>query len=325
MLKRNLLSILVLSGAMLASVTSCKKNEIPDPDPVYQAEWHTSNLGSDALLKSIFFLDDTNGWIVGNNTLLTTTDGGKNWNGNSAKVSDQYNDVCFADIETGFIIGKSISPQGSLIRRTINGGETWIDKVIENSYGLNACVFTTKMNGWAVGEMGEIQRTTDGGSNWKQQEIDQQISLKSIYALDNNTAWVAGDQGSIYYTSNGGNSWVKGQTQTNDSFRDVFFVNSSKGWAVTAGNGSSNIYQTVDGGITWNSVEICENSYLNTIFFADHDNGFAAGQGSLIHQTNNGEDWSKTEVTSTEITDMFFISEDKGFAVGIDGYFAKYY
>ena len=44
------------------------------------AQWLNQTSGTDEDLKSVYFVDDANGWVVGNmGTILKTTDGGINW------------------------------------------------------------------------------------------------------------------------------------------------------------------------------------------------------------------------------------------------------
>ena len=83
--------------------------------------WMAQTSGTSQSLSSVHFTSDTAGWAAGANaTLLKTTDGGLNWNGNNTGVAaaNGFNTVRFLDANTGFVGGVRDES------RTTNGGAT---------------------------------------------------------------------------------------------------------------------------------------------------------------------------------------------------------
>ena len=73
-------------------------------------------------LRSLFFLDDSRGWAVGE-TVLHTTDGGMNWSRIARnKLEYSLDDVVFADPLNGW----GISQYPVRLYRTMDGGGTWL-------------------------------------------------------------------------------------------------------------------------------------------------------------------------------------------------------
>ena len=69
-------------------------------------------------LQSVFFLNDSNGYAVGQNYILKTIDGGDTW----TSISDSnwwLWDIAFKNENIGYVVGNNI------ILETIDGGSTW--------------------------------------------------------------------------------------------------------------------------------------------------------------------------------------------------------
>jgi photosystem II stability/assembly factor-like uncharacterized protein len=79
--------------------------------------WTSLSSGTSETLNSVFFIDSTTGYVVGNNIILKTIDGGANWTSQSMEASGELLSVNFPSLETGYIVGDS-----GIILKTINGG-----------------------------------------------------------------------------------------------------------------------------------------------------------------------------------------------------------
>jgi hypothetical protein len=92
----------------------------------YGETWDEKSSPTTETLLRIGFRDDQNGFIVGHNgTVLTTTNGGRNWNTSEFKVNDQtiktaIAAVTFTDSLHGYLAG-----QDETLLRTSDGGATW--------------------------------------------------------------------------------------------------------------------------------------------------------------------------------------------------------
>ncbi len=82
--------------------------------------WTAQTSGSDTWLRSIGFIDDKIGFVVGTEVLLKTVDGGQVWSPLAKGRFGKLNDVVFLDADRGYIADFS----GSILE-TVDGGETW--------------------------------------------------------------------------------------------------------------------------------------------------------------------------------------------------------
>lgn len=156
--------------------------------------------GIQRAIYEIDFASETDGVAVGQDGLvLTTTDGGENWNEVVVELPLQDWQVAqphYFAVSRGADAAHiwAVGPVGAMIRSQ-DGGETWenrslwCDMMFENfasadpatdpSYTgprlnpcdvtLNGVSFPTNMDGWMAGEFGIVLRTRDGGVTWERQ------------------------------------------------------------------------------------------------------------------------------------------------------------
>ena len=76
------------------------------------------------ILKDIFFIDDSNGWVVGENgVVLHSTNGGDTWNIQTSGTEENLESVRFVDKNVGWAAGGALGV--NVIIYTSDGGETW--------------------------------------------------------------------------------------------------------------------------------------------------------------------------------------------------------
>jgi len=166
-----------------------------------------------ASLFAIDFVDEKNGWIVGDyGTILRTTDGGQNWEKQKSGIPSLLllsgtfpllMDVKFIDPLKGWAVGES-----GTILHTSDGGNTWKIQESGISYLLNGVTFTDGLNGWVIG-YGTILHATDGGKHWEVQVADKKMWLYGIHSEGKENIWVSCDFGEILYSSDGGKNWTE--------------------------------------------------------------------------------------------------------------------
>jgi len=85
------------------------------------SQWILQTSGVTGYLWSVFFVDTSEGFCVGENgTILKTTDGGTIWNSMYCPINENLLDIFFVDSSIGYIVGNS-----GTILKTTNGGESW--------------------------------------------------------------------------------------------------------------------------------------------------------------------------------------------------------
>ena len=190
-------------------------------------------------IEQIYFIDANHGWAWGGGRkdeyaeqpgiLLTTIDGGKNWNAITYPFDQQTAAIFFLDADHAFA-----SSMGASFYKTSDGGLNWTKvqtKLPEDVFG--ALFFTAANEGWAVGRSGRLAKTADGGRTWRKiYEIKDEFKMRDIFFTDRTHGWAVGDTGAILYTPDAGESWIDVGAPMPAKFLDVSFVNQRTGWAV---------------------------------------------------------------------------------------------
>lgn len=149
-------------------------------------------------LSSIFFVNDSTGWAVGEaGLILKLTD-----KGTSVKIASgtslPLTKVFFADRNTGWIVGGYNNASDGLhpvILKTVNGGESWF-KIENANWLIRDLYFRNSLEGWAVGEdknkKGIVVETNNGGNNWSVQ-IDSLRTPLIATCFKDDYGWALGN------------------------------------------------------------------------------------------------------------------------------------
>jgi len=156
-------------------------------------------------LKSIFFLDENNGYAtVSDGVIMYTTNGGNVWVEQQVSSSFPFSDIFFTSTSTGFVVGEYLSlPHYSAIFRTSDGGISWNETSLGTDEILTSVYFTDELHGWAVGNdygngnIAIVYQTTDGGDNWVSENIPAVDALAKVFFVDGTKGWAVGHLGTI--------------------------------------------------------------------------------------------------------------------------------
>ncbi|MBS1517222.1 MAG: T9SS type A sorting domain-containing protein [Bacteroidetes bacterium] len=261
--------------------------------------WYQQTLPVSDNINDIFFLDSLNGWAVTDyqgvssdtSYILSTTDGGNNWEINY-KTFVQFKTIQFTDSAIGYACG--IGPGPELFKST-NGGVNWEILNVLTFTWKSDLNFINKDTGWVCSSDpfdGGVFKTTNGGLSWVQQVNLTTANPKKIFFIDNDTGWIGNENGRLYKTTNSGVNWNL-QYNSIASIEAIFFNNSQNGWirGGTTGN-IIGISYTTNGGVNW------INSVGNTIGgfdvkFINDSIGYAGTYSSfkVMKSTNGGKNW----------------------------------
>jgi photosystem II stability/assembly factor-like uncharacterized protein len=147
-----------------------------------------------AILESVFFINEDTGFVSGDQ-YLRTTNSGLNWE----LFSGSGRSIYFTDSYTGYRTGG-----GGIITKTTNTGLNWTVQNGNVSSSLNSIYFLNNTNGIAVGNSGSLTKTTDGGITWIPQTKITNNDLQSVSFNNSNTGFITGNFGTILKTTNGG-------------------------------------------------------------------------------------------------------------------------
>jgi photosystem II stability/assembly factor-like uncharacterized protein len=293
-------------------------------------------------------------WVLGNNSVNYTSNGGLNWVVLDSSSSSRAG-VSFLNQHTGWVCGAS-----GMVKKTTNGGYNWITVSTGSIDDLKAISFFNSNYGIAAGDWGKIFSTTNGGSNWSMftdpymgfftfvNYKDLQNAFVSglgsnIYKTTNNglnwslvyvyaniistikwnsagTGFAFGTPGDIFNTFNNGSSWNR--LQPNGLNMQIFGASVSPGGTIWVAADSGMILNSTNSAQSWNPLirDYITKSDLNSVFFTDNNTGFACGNnGVIIKTTNAGLNWTHTGlIISRHFKSVKFLNSNTGFVCGGD-------
>lgn len=243
-------------------------------------------------LRSVYFVDSTQGFAVGGSKLIRSTDGGNTWStaGTVAGGSTQLWGVTVSGNDLFVTGGTAGASNGAIFKRT--SATNFSDDIATVAAGLTA---------------------TSAGTT-------SQILAVAMPAAS--TGFAAGEAGAVVKTSNTGSSWSLVAGGNAKGISRGSFVNDTTGWMV-ARDGS--VMKTVDGGSTWasDSAGIAANTSLQSVNFIDEGIGFAvgySGSNGVAYKYRSGT-WSSMTVPAgvASLWGIHMTSATTGWAVGIPG------
>ena len=206
---------------------------------------------------------------------MKSSDGGDSWliNPNAGVADPSFGSGAalrlysgwFFNANTGYVVGQSVSGDGGIIRRTIDGGNTFVDINLGIATGLarvSDIYFLNSSTGFLCGNNTvKAMKTTNGGFTWSEMSNmpGATYEYNCIYAKDvNNILLGTGSQGvqrKIVRTTDGGGSWLEEDLpgSTIVDVKDIEFQNFNTGFV--GGNsvsGNPNYFAyTTNGGVSW--------------------------------------------------------------------------
>lgn len=155
-------------------------------------------------MYGIYFWNENNGWIVGDGSILKSTDKGLTWKAKYNNPDAALRDIRFFDANHGFACGFD-----GLLIKTTDGGNTWIAVSVPSIGGLLDMDFTPSghiwIAGWepsAEGDKGVLLFSEDKGLTWNKHTY----KTKPLFAIDfiDDKVGVAVGEGIIIRTETGG-------------------------------------------------------------------------------------------------------------------------
>lgn len=193
----------------------------------------------------IFFNENGNGWVVGDNgVIFHTPDNGNSWQlqeSNIRKNIDLQAVTCID--ENCWVAGE----YGTLLSSN-NKGIKWkkID-IKADEEDLEDVFFIKNKIGWVLGGEGGIWKTVDGGKTWSFQElkIDGEYAHSlSIKFHDEQKGWISGFD-FVARTEDGGKTWQV--SELDGQIIGIVTQDGEKVWAIKRGGN----YCSTDSGKVW--------------------------------------------------------------------------
>ena len=300
-----------------------------------EAQWFQQNSSVTVNLNSSSFVNQNIGWVVGDSgTILYTSDGGINWEGQTISYANPLLSVSFCDEFNGWVVGDN-----GIILKTTNQGNDWDRFYNDTSINIRnfkvECISLTTtvvLRDSFTGDFHQetkIWKTSDNGETWEDiSPYENGFSfLKDFSFTSAENGWACGVGGApngyqIHSTTNGGTSWNTKYFNypTLWSMQKILFKNTSEGWATDW----DTLYYTSDGGEIWNVSGVPNfNDLTDIVMFGSV--GYASRLiGKIKKTTDFGNTWiEQSTAPDNFVTDIEFINENVGWAVGWNGMIYK--
>lgn len=159
--------------------------------------WNVVFSGTTKNLKDVFFINQLEGYIVGEEIILKTIDGGISWT-TSNFPGTTLNSVFFPSTNIGYAVGNE-----QVIMKTWDGGVTWDNiEFNANQFGDFNEIYCLDDDLLFVTIMNRLYRSTNGGVHWEYFETNS--GLNPIHFTSNQNGFIGANSGFVYTTNNQG-------------------------------------------------------------------------------------------------------------------------
>ncbi|MFI5222561.1 MAG: YCF48-related protein [Bacteroidia bacterium] len=264
------------------------------------AQWTQVTIPTNNDLLDVSFIDNNKGFVITNDSVFITTNGGTSWTSNrviSYPIGGSMNRCMFTDATHGFVCGEA-----GYVYATTDGGQTWVSRSTPDTpsspfyvyyFGnLNGIWFNDNNNGWVVGDSGSIWKTTNAGVSWTKVASGTTKNLYCVHFIDANNGWVGGNGKVLMKTSNAGATW------TTSTINSIYFGSAEAIFPLTASiifvaDGSGYVYRSTDGGSTFNYGSQAFFRTINDMLWVNASNGYVVGQGgAAAYSSDSGNTWT---------------------------------
>jgi hypothetical protein len=259
-----------------------------------RSQWTVSQTGFHQIYTSISAIDDNTVWTGGHEGIVARTiNGGASWNLSVVGDSLSINTIYGINNNTAIVITEETSPASSMIWKTSNGGNSWV-QAHQQSTSLKALKISPSGTGLCIGNPSggrwSILKTTDFGTTWDTAGMylagTGNIVNNCMYS-NGSEYWFGASGGRLFHTSNDGASWTI-DTVGNTNIVNIWF-NGQFGIV----NNFSFTYRTTDGGNSWNTVTHPGNGYGRpTVGAGNKMWQVSAGSIFIYTSTDNGNSWT---------------------------------
>ena len=247
----------------------------PD-DPLVDHPLAGATLGSippRRVIEGMGLLTNETGWLVGNQRLIWTRDGGESWVDVTPEqsVDEHILAVFFLDENLGWLVSTGEAAKLRLYTTT-DGGGTWQGSALHLQSELADMIYAAQVHfidqqhGWISFKfktsrnfsIGKLLKTRDGGTTWV--EYSQPVG-GSIHFINEDQGWLKGgpNDDAEYVTGDGGETWMRLEDKTQDAHSHVWWSGKpSQGTSLTnLPDGTQNVV-FADGQIGWVYVRYSE-------------------------------------------------------------------
>lgn len=277
-------------------------------------------------LSHVRFWDEQNGFVIGGASLLTTHDGGINWEAYDLPHFESIyykplNDVEIIDSNRAIIVGAD-----GIVVYTEDKGENWHRKLgidgLEYFSGVSFLKGTEI--GYAVGVTGYrsndipfLYKTLNKGKTWNIQQsninsLEFDFSPSNVYFINENNGYLWGGR-SFYKTDDGGETWQNLNNPSDSFIQKLKFKDSNIAYL----SGGNRIYKTTDNFQNWEETDFSINWTTGPFDLTDHFLYYSNPNQGLTKVNLSGQQESSYKFNlGGYVTDIYFVNDSVGYAVG---------
>jgi photosystem II stability/assembly factor-like uncharacterized protein len=208
--------------------------------------WSPVSLPAGVKVTAVHFVNATDAYAIGPNTLLRSTNSGETWQAQKIAAGNDFNSIDCASAEECMLTVTA----GNELVKTTDGGAS--DTVITTSSSLiYGVAYASPTQIVAVGESGDTVLSSDGGATFAPSSADIGGEYSRLRAGPDGLVLAPGAKGDLALSANGGQSWHVIATQTSAELLDVAFSTPQIGYALDVNGG---LQQTDDGGASWQTL-----------------------------------------------------------------------
>lgn len=287
-----------------------------DDYPAYSGLAKLSS-GTNYTINSISFLDERNGFALGDSgTVLTTSDSGNTWQRINVDNKKNIYDGYFLSTGKSILVGDS-----SAFYFSTNFMKDFRQIYTQGEHTFFRVHFIDDLTGFVLGNNGFIMKSQDGGLSWRRINSTTNQLLYDIAFTSESNGFIVGWNGTILKTTDRGETWKKLNPMTRKYLKSVDFLGD---YGVIVGGGGE-IYRSDDGGENWNLVNVDNIGGLQKVKFINEDLVIAVGsKGNFIVSDDQGESWKLLDEDIFEnLTNICSTPRGNLFLAGVNGTIMK--
>ena len=315
----------ILAIAVLVFCSGCTSMATLESSP-----WVPVDLGTDATVQDVSFIDRDHGWLVGNHsTLMETNDAGETWDLRSLQFEEQdyrFTSISFNGNE-GWAVGEP-----SLMLHTSDGGDTWSRIALSAKLPGNPAkiVATAPQSAEMVTDVGAIYGTQDTGQNWSALVNEAFGVLRNVNRSDDGQYVAVSSLGSFYSVWRPGEfSWDPHNRNSSRRVQSMGFTPEGQLWMLNRG-GLIQFSEDVDTEEWKEAQNPSPGSGIGLLDLAyrnENEIWVSGGSGRLMCSTDGGETWkvdASIEDVPSNLYRVIFFDSDRGFITGQNGTLLRY-
>ena len=283
-------------------------------EPLPETLWIKQNSEVSTNLNAIQMLNETTGYICGNNgVILKTTNGGKNWTRQTSGTSANLNDILFLDHNVGYAVGAN----GTFLKTT-NGGTNWNSIYTLSGSNINGIFVESASEIWLMCSNGLFRY--NGTTT-----VTPTARTSAHYAIckpNENTLAIGAYTNGIIYTTNKTNYYSIAPYPSSSQFYGIATWPGTN-LAIACSRGGELQRANFSAFPTQMTLLSTVTNDLKDITFASSNTVYSVGNaGTIIKSTDQGDFWlniSPTSINTSNLEAVSFPSEENGWVVGANG------